>query len=187
MRKTELEKLKADLLGFLKKAAFVREKIVLSSGKTSDYYIDGRLVTLSAKGAYLSAAVILELIRDEDIQAIGGPTIGADPIVGAIAALSFVNKCPINTFLVRKTPKTHGKMKQIEGPVLKTGSKVILIDDVATSGKSLIEAIRLLRQEQIEVKKAIVLIDRQEGARENLEKENCRLEVIFKSSDFLNE
>ena len=184
MEKAKLQRLKAELLQILKKEAFFKEKIVLSSGKTSDYYIDGRIVTLSPEGAYLTAAVILELVKDEDIQAIGGPTLGADPIVGAIASLSFINKCPINTFIVRKSPKSHGKMRQIEGPTLKKGSKVILIDDVATTGKSLVEAIKLLGREQIEVKKAIVLIDRQEGARENLDKENCPLISIFKTEDF---
>jgi len=184
MKNTNLEQLKADLLDILKKQAFFKERVVLSSGKASDYYIDGRLVTLSPKGAYLSAAVILELIKDEGIQAIGGPTLGADPIVGAIASLSFINKKPINTFIIRKNPKSHGKMRQIEGPQINKGAKVILIDDVATTGKSLVEAVEVLRQEAIEVKKAIVLIDRQEGARENLDKENCPLISIFKTEDF---
>ena len=185
MDKHELVKLKFELLQILKKDAFFKEKITLSSGKSSDYYIDARLVTLSAQGAYLTAAIILDMIKDEDICAIGGPTLGADPIVGAIAATSFINKNPINTFIVRKAPKAYGKMRQTEGPALEKNSKVILIDDVATTGKSLIESISFLRQEQVEVKKAIVLIDRQEGAKENLDKENCPLIAIFKSSDFL--
>jgi len=187
MAGVDLERLKIDLLTILKKDAFFKERIVLSSGKSSDYYIDSRIVTLSPQGAYLTAAIILELIRDDKVQAIGGPTLGADPIAGAIAALSFIHKIPINTFIVRKTPKSHGKMRQIEGPALEKGSKVILIDDVATTGKSLVESIRLLRQEGIEVDRAIVLIDRQEGAQENLDKEKCPLISIFKSSDFLNE
>jgi orotate phosphoribosyltransferase len=179
-------KLKKSLHSLIKQKAFFKEKITLSSGKTSDYYIDARLITLTAEGAYLVASVILDLIKDDGFEAIGGPTIGADPILGAIAALRYLNKKPLNTFIVRKQPKEHGKRRQIEGPDVKSGSKVILIDDVATTGGSLVDAVKLLTQDNIEVLKAVVIVDRQEGAKENLAKVNCPLVSIFSAKDFLS-
>ncbi|MFH1655206.1 MAG: orotate phosphoribosyltransferase [Candidatus Omnitrophota bacterium] len=185
MKDNKVKDLKEQLFSLIKNKAFFKEKIILSSGKQSDYYIDVRLVTLTSEGAYLCASIILDLVKYDDIQAIGGPTIGADPLVGAIAAIGHLNKKPVKTFIVRKRPKEHGKRRQIEGPQLTAGSKVILIDDVATTGDSLVDAVQALRQEKIEVIKAIVLVDRQEGATENLAKVNCPLVSIFKSSDFL--
>jgi orotate phosphoribosyltransferase len=177
--------LKKQLFFLMKNNAFFREKITLSSGKQSDYYIDARLITLTSEGAYLAASIILDMVKNDDYQAIGGPTIGADPLVGAIATLGFINKKPIKTFIVRKKPKEHGKRRLIEGPALKAGSKVILIDDVATTGGSLVDAVNALRQEKVEVIKAIVIVDRQEGASQNLSKVNCPLESIFKAEEFL--
>lgn len=185
MAKDNLQALKKRLFNLIRQKAFFREKIVLSSGKVSDYYIDARLITLTSEGSWLAANIILEMLKDDDYDSIGGPTIGADPLVGAIAAIGFINKRPLNTFIVRKKPKEHGKKRQIEGPDLKSGSKVILIDDVATTGGSLVDAVNALRQDNIEVIKAIVIVDRQEGASENLAKVDCRLESIFKARDFL--
>ncbi len=185
MRRNKSDKNKSRLLYLLKKNAFFKKKIILSSGKESSYYIDGRLITLSGEGAYLSAKLILDNIKKDKIQAIGGPTIGADPIIGAIAALSFLEKKPMNTFLIRKASKKHGRKKQIEGPILKKGSKVIVVDDVATSGGSIVDALKVLRRKGIKVKKAIALVDRQEGAEERLTKLRCPLVSIFKASDFL--
>lgn len=184
MAKENLESLKQRLLAILKKDAFFKQKIVLSSGKESNFYIDARLVTLTSEGAYLTASIILELIKDLKIDAIGGPTLGADPMVGALSVLSYLDKKPLNTFIVRKAPKPHGRMQHIEGPPLQKGAKVILIDDVATTGKSLVEAIDKLKPDGIQVLKSIVLVDRQEGAAEILAKQNCPLVSIFNSSDF---
>ncbi|MDP2939573.1 MAG: orotate phosphoribosyltransferase [Candidatus Omnitrophota bacterium] len=185
MMKEELNSLKKELFKELKSNAFFREKITLSSGKRANYYIDCRMVTLSSKGSYLSAKIILAMIKQENIAAVGGPTLGADPLVGAIATLGYLNKAPINTFIVRKAPKLHGKMRRIEGPQIKKGSRVIVIDDVATTGKSILEAVEVLRQDGIKVDKAIVIVDRQEGAAHNLTKKNCSLISIFKASEFL--
>ena len=167
------------------KEALFREKIILSSGKQSDYYFDARRVTLSPAGAYLSAKVILAMIKDEKIDAIGGPTLGADPLAGAIAALSFDAHKPINTFIVRKAPKPHGKQQQIEGPLLKDNARIILIDDVATTGKAFLESIQVLRSLNVDIVYALCLVDREEGAREALAKVNCRLVSIFKGNELL--
>lgn len=175
---------KARLLELLIKFAYKKGEVKLSSGKISNFYVDCRVVTLSAEGAYLCGKIIFDMIKDDGIAAIGGPTIGADPLVGAIATASFQNNQPINTFIVRKLAKAHGMGRQIEGPAIAKGAKVILIDDVATSGGSLIEALDILRQEGLVVDKAIVLIDRQEGAKEALAEKNCKLVSIFSRADF---
>jgi len=179
----ELRELKTRLLALLKKEAFKKGKFVLSSGKTSNYYLDGRIITLTAEGAYLVASIILELIKDKDIDAVGGPTLGADPIVGAVAALSHINKVPLKTFIVRKTAKVHGTQRQIEGPALKEGDRVVLLDDVATTGKSLIEAKEALGKIGVVLEGSIVIVDRCEGARENLAKQGLNLESIFTIED----
>ena len=183
MEKEGLKELKVRLLALLKKEALKKGRFVLSSGKVSNYYLDGRIITLTPEGAYLVASIILDLIRKENISAIGGPTLGADPIVGAIAALSHLKRIPIKTFIVRKAAKGHGTQRQIEGPALKKNSSVILVDDVATTGKALIEARHALEGLGVVVKKAIVIVDREEGARENLAKEGLKLESIFKKKD----
>lgn len=178
-----LEKERNRLREILTKNAYFKEKIILSSGKESDYYIDARRVTLSPEGAYLSALLILDLIRQDAFDAIGGPTLGADPLVGAIGVVSFQNKNPMNTFIVRKVPKAHGKQQQVEGPLLKAGGRVVLIDDVATTGKAFLESIEILEKMKVSVPKAICLVDREEGAKEALAQKKCALVSIFKVSE----
>lgn len=184
MAEEGIKELRARLLMLLKKKALKKGKFVLSSGKVSSYYLDGRAITLTPQGAYLAAEIILKMIKAEKIDAVGGPTLGADPIVGAIAALSYVNKFPVKTFIVRKAAKAHGTQRQIEGPQLKTGSRVILVDDVATTGKALIEAKEALDKAGVKADKAIVIVDRGEGARENLAKVGLELDAIFNIGDF---
>lgn len=184
MEKTELKALKQRLLELLKKEALKKGKFVLSSGKVSNYYLDGRIITLTPEGAFLVAGIILELIKGKDVNAVGGPTLGADPIAGAVACLSHINGIALKTFIVRKAAKIHGTQRQIEGPELKKGDKVVLVDDVATTGKALLEAKDALDKAGVEVLKAIVIVDRDEGAAENLAKAGLELESIFQVADF---
>ena len=173
------------LFDILKTQAFFKERIILSSGKESDHYFDARRVTLSAAGAYLTATVLLEMIKNDPIEAIGGPTLGADPMVGAVASLSYLMQRPIKTFIIRKAPKAHGKQQQLEGPILSDGASVVLIDDVATTGKAFLESLDVTDRMGIKVVKCISIINRQEGADEALAKRGCKLESIFTSKEFL--
>ncbi len=175
----DIKELKDKLAILLKKEALKKGKFVLSSGKTSSYYLDGRVITLTPEGAYLAASIILELIKGKGIDAVGGPTLGADPIVGAVAALSHIQKVPLKTFIVRKRAKEHGTQRQIEGPALKAGEKVVLVDDVATTGKALLEAKKALDKIGVLAEEALVVVDRCEGAGENLAKAGLKLESIF--------
>jgi orotate phosphoribosyltransferase len=180
------ENLKSKLFALIKETAYHEGEIKLASGKTSHYYIDARAVTLSAQGAYLVGHIVFDMVSGSQVKAVGGPTMGADPIVGALAVVSFQNNHSIDTFLIRKNPKSHGRMLQVEGPQLKEGDDVVLVDDVATTGGSLIDAIEVLKKVNIPVRRAIVIVDREEGARENLAKLGCELVSIFKASEFFS-
>ncbi|MBN2831065.1 MAG: orotate phosphoribosyltransferase, partial [Candidatus Omnitrophica bacterium] len=144
----------------------------------------GRVTTLAPEGAYLTAHIILKLCEGKDISAIGGPTLGADPMVGAIAAISHIKKIPLKTFIVRKAVKEHGVRRQIEGPKLQKGDKILLVDDVATTGKALIEAKEILAKDGFLCDCALVIVDRGEGAKENLAQAGLKLESIFTVKDF---
>jgi orotate phosphoribosyltransferase len=183
MEKISIKELKSQLLAILKTQAYFREKIILSSGKESYYYIDARRVTLSAQGAYLCGRMILEMVKGLSFDAIGGPTLGADPLVGAIAVLSYQDQKPVKTFIIRKAPKAHGKQQQVEGPLLPQGARVVIVDDVATTGKAFVQSIDVLKAMGIEVVKAICIVDRMEGASQAVAEKGCTLESIFKVTD----
>ena len=174
---------KNSLLELIKEKAVFYRSVELSSGKKSGYYVDGKQVTLSANGVYLVARVILNLIRNDKVDAIGGPTIGADPILGAVICLSHLNRSPIQGFIVRKQPKKHGMQRYIEGPPLKKGSRVVIIDDVVTTGESVLRAIKAVKDIGCEVVRVIALVDRLEGARERLKEHGFKLTSIFTRED----
>lgn len=183
MTAENLQKDKKRLLQLLIKDAYFREKIILSSGKESDYYIDARRVTLSAEGVYLCARLILDIVKDDRLDAIGGPTLGADPMLGAIGVLSLQANRPLNTFIIRKAPKPHGKQQQVEGPLLKQGSRVVLVDDVATTGKAFLESLEVLAKMNIRTEKSICIVDRGEGAKEALAQKGVPLVALFNISE----
>ena len=184
MQNEELKELKDRLLKLLDKEALKRGDFTLSSGKKSNYYLDGRVITLTPEGAYLVASIIIKLYEGKDISAIGGPTLGADPMVGAIAAVSHIKGIALKTFIVRKAVKEHGTQRQIEGPELKKGDKALLVDDVATTGRSLVEAKEILVKNGILCDSAMVIVDRCAGAKENLNRAGLKLESIFTVKDF---
>lgn len=178
--------MKKELLFLLKKEAFFRKRVKLSSGKLSNYYLDVRRVSLSPQGIYLISRLIFQLLKNSDIDAVGGPTLGADPIVSGVCLLAYKDKKKIKGFLIRKIPKKYGRQKLIEGQPLNSGEKVVLIDDVATSGASLIKAIDVLKKERIKVVKAIVVVDREEGAGKNLARLGCVFTSLYTKSDFFS-
>ncbi|MCM8791579.1 MAG: orotate phosphoribosyltransferase [Candidatus Omnitrophica bacterium] len=179
-----LTKIKENLYYLIKKRAFFEKKVRLSSGRISNYYFDLRRITLSSEGSYLIAELVLDFIRKRKFSTIGGPTLGADPILGAILLLSYFKDLSLKAFIVRKSIKLHGLMRQIEGPILTRNDKILLIDDVATSGSSLVESAKVLRDKNIKVDSAFVILDRQEGAEKNLKRIGIKLYSIFKVKDF---
>jgi orotate phosphoribosyltransferase len=148
--------MKAELIDMLcqKSFKFSEEPIYkLVSGRMSQFYVNCKPVTLSAQGIFLAGHLIFEAIKDEDVTGVGGPTFGAD----------------INAFSIRKTRKDHGIVRWIEGDI-QPGERVAIIDDVATTGGSTIKAVERARSEGLDVIKAVILVDRQEGGLENIRK-----------------
>ena len=150
----------------------------LVSGRVSNYYFNCKAVALHPEGMHLIGNLIFEMIKDLGIKGIGGLTLGADPIAYAIAYTSFLKGNPIEAFIVRKTPKSHGTMQLIEGNV-KKGDRVVIVDDVITTGKSTIEAITKAKEEGLEVVKVIAFIDRQEGGREAIEALGYKVDSVI--------
>lgn len=171
---------KEELLDLLKDKAVVFGEVTLSSGEISNYYIDCRRVTLDAKGAFLIGEILSDMLEDAD--AVGGLTIGADPIAAAVAVRSYEKGMPVSAFIVRKGQKAHGTMKRIEGP-LAAASKVIIVDDVITKGGSVLEAIDAAEAEGHQVVKAICLVDRQQGGSDIIRDKGYRLEILFTPAD----
>jgi orotate phosphoribosyltransferase len=153
------------LIELLQRDALRRGTFTLASGRTSHYYVDGRKCTLSAEGAALIGAGVLELLAAEfKVDAVGGLTMGADPIVGATLALaSSAGLGHLRGFLVRKEAKTHGTGKLVEGP-LEPGSSVAIVDDVATTGGSSLQAVEAAQALGCKVAVVIAVLDRLEGA-----------------------
>jgi orotate phosphoribosyltransferase len=170
---------KKKLLQIITKDAYVKGKIILSSGKESDYYIDARRVTLIPEGVYYIANIMLDMVKDMKIDAIGGPTLGADPMIGALSVLSYQSGKPLNTFIIRSAAKAHGRQQQVEGPIIKPGSKVVIIDDVATTGKAFLHSLDVLSSMDVIVDHAICIVDRNDGAKEALAEKGCKLLSIF--------
>lgn len=159
---------------------------VLTSGRTSTYYIDAKMTTLDPEGANLVGQLILDILKPFDIDAIGGYTLGADPIVSVVAALSAETDRPLPAFIVRKEPKKHGERKMIEGP-FKQGWKVAVVDDIVTTAGSTFKAIKAVEEEGAEVALALTIVDRLEGGRENLEKSGYRFLSLFTRKDLLGD
>jgi orotate phosphoribosyltransferase len=139
----------------------------LVSGTLSRFYVNCKPTTLSARGMYLAGHLIFDQIKDSKISGVGGLTFGADPLAVATAFASEINARPINAFSIRKTRKDHGIIRWVEGDV-QPGQRVAIIDDVATTGGSTIKAVERAQSEGLEVVKAVILVDRQEGGLDNI-------------------
>ncbi|MBA3071831.1 MAG: orotate phosphoribosyltransferase [Nitrospirae bacterium] len=150
----------------------------LVSGRMSNYYFNCKAVTLHPEGMYLIGNLIYDMIKDSGAKAIGGLTLGADPVAYAVSFTSYLKGEPVETFVVRKSAKSHGTMQWIEGNV-KKGDRVVIVDDVITTGKSTIEAITRAKESGLEIVKVICLIDRQEGGRENIEASGYKVDSLI--------
>lgn len=165
---SEEHNVREELLEMVKSRAVIRGGITLSSGQKSNFYIDGKQVTLDPQGILLLAKTILSMLHGTHADCIGGPTLGADPIAAAVALLSSQTGRPLKAFIVRKEAKKHGTQKMIEGPALSEGDKVVMVEDVVTTGGSLLKAIQEVEKLKAKVIKVICLLDRKEGAEKTL-------------------
>ena len=167
------------------KSSFKRGDFTLTSGAKSNYYINGKLTTLDSRGAYLLARIFLAMISDDAPNAIGGLTLGADPIIGSMLSLAGMEDLQLKGFIVRKAAKQHGTQSLIEG-ALSEGDRVAIIEDVTTTGGSSLKAIEAVEAVGCKVAKVLVIVDRQQGATENLKKKGYRLESIFTVEELLS-
>jgi orotate phosphoribosyltransferase len=158
-------------------------QFTLASGQRSSFFFDMKKTMFHPEGAALAGDLIFELMAgDTDVEAVGGLEIGAIPIALAVALRSWPER-PISAFFVRKAPKDHGAIKLIDGQ-FRPNSKVILFEDVTTTGGSVMKAVRAVRDQGCTVKKIITIVDRGEGAPENLRKEGLELVSIYTMDDF---
>ena len=160
---------------------------VLSSGKSSTFYVDARLTTMSPEGMTLIGQLGLNTIRDRawDAESIGGLTLGADPVSFAISYTSAATDKPLRAFTVRKEAKQHGTGSLIEGP-FKSGDKVVVIEDVITTGKSALQAIDSIVSMKGQILGVLSVVDREDGGREAIEARGYPVTALFKISELLS-
>ena len=178
------------LLGLLRTLSLRLGHFTLVSGQTSHYYFDSKFTTLDPEGAYLTASLLLEAVKRHGVEAeaIGGLTLGADPIVAAVAAISHVRRAefrPLRAFIVRKEPKKHGTQRFIEGYEPKSGTPVVIVDDVCTTGGSTLKAIRAAEEAGMKVAAVLCLVDREQGGSEALR--DYRFIPLFTSTELLDD
>ena len=174
-----------DLIELLRSEALQLGDFTLASGAKASYYLDCRNLTLHPKGANVIAQGMLDVIRSrgELPAAVGGMAIGADPITASIVTIAGQQDLPLKGFMVRKEPKGHGTGKQVEGPV-KPGDKVIIVEDVITSGGSAIKAIEAARKFGLEVDTVVAIIDRLAGGEEAFAAKGIELVTLTTIKDF---
>jgi orotate phosphoribosyltransferase len=174
------------LHALLRTLAYQKRQVTLSSGKTSDFYIDCKQVSLTAEGHFLIGLLFRAAIERLAPQAVavGGLTLGADPLVSATSLMSFLGGRPMAGFLVRKEPKGHGTGQWLEGAShLGAGAPVVILEDVVTTGASTLRAIERARAAELVVAQVVALVDRDEGGRAEVERE-APLAALFTRSDF---
>ena len=170
------------LLDQVNSKAVVRGKVTLASGREADYYVDMRRVTLDAVAAPVIGRTMLELTDDLDFDAVGGLTLGADPVAVAMMHQAAAAGRTLDAFVVRKAQKAHGLQKQIEGPPVQ-GRRVLAVEDTSTTGGSVLEAVKALRETGAVVVGVAVIVDRDTGAREAVEAEGLEYRYAVGISD----
>jgi len=170
------------LLDLLARHAYQEGDFTLSSGQQSSYYINGKLVTLRAEGALALGRLLFSRLP-EDAAAVAGLTLGADPMVAAVSVVSALENRPIPALIIRKQAKGHGTQAYIEGPDLKSGAKVVVLEDVVTTGRSALLAVQRLQDRGYAVETILALVDREQGGKELYESQGLQFEALFSISD----
>lgn len=170
------------LIDLIKRLAVVHGRVTLASGREADYYVDMRKVTLDGEAAPLVGRVMLELAREFDVDAVGGLTMGADPVAGAMLHAAAAAGERLDAFVVRKEAKDHGLQKRIEGADV-AGRRVVVVEDTSTTGGSPLTAIKALEEAGAEVVAVAVVVDRAAGAAEAIEAAGYPYRFAFNLDD----
>jgi orotate phosphoribosyltransferase len=181
------ERHRARLLELMKHLAYERREVTLASGRKSDFYIDCKQAVLGAEGHFLVGSLFNRLIalHAPGVEAIGGLTMGADPLASAVSTMSYLAGRPLHAFYVRKEPKGHGTGQWIEGAKsLRSGMPVAILEDVVTTGGSALKALERAREFGLKVELIVGLVDREEGGLETLAAE-APVHTLFRKRDFV--
>jgi orotate phosphoribosyltransferase len=170
------------LLAQVIEKAVVRGRVTLSSGREADYYVDLRRLTLDAQAAPLVGRVMLELTDDWEYDAVGGLTLGADPVAVAMLHAAAARGRELDAFVVRKEGKSHGMQRRIEGPDV-AGRRVLAVEDTSTTGGSVLTAVQALREAGAEVVGVAVIVDRSTGSQQRIESEGLSYRFAFGLGD----
>lgn len=175
----DIQQVRSRLADIIREQCLAFGDFTLASGQRSSYFIDGKQATLDSEGLYCLAHLILDEIRDDAIDAVGGMTLGADPIVGGTIAVAGSLGIPLRGFIVRKERKDRGMGDQVAGP-LRDGDRVVMLEDTVTTGGMTLKAIEAVERERdVAIVKVIAMVDRLQGARENIESEGFELVSLF--------
>jgi orotate phosphoribosyltransferase len=177
-----LEQLQDLLLSLLCERAYKEGEFTLSSGQASSYYINCKVVTLDAVGAFAMGRLLYSRLPSTT-QAIAGLTLGADPMVSAVSLVSALDGHPISGLIVRKQSKGHGTQAYIEGPRLEPGSEVVVLEDVVTTGQSALQAVQRLKEAGYRVSRILALVDRQQGGAQTYRELGLEFETLFTIED----
>lgn len=180
------ERQRARMLELLQQLAYEKREVTLVSGRKSDFYIDSKQAVLTAEGHFLTGWLLNRVLQDRapQVEALGGMTMGADPIASAVSTLSYLSGRPLPAFYVRKEAKGHGTGQWLEGiKNLRPGMPVAIVEDVVTTGGSALKAIARVKEFGLEVALILALVDREEGGAEALQAE-APLYTLFRKRDF---
>jgi len=179
---------RARLIEIIRKRSFGRGEITLASGRKSDFYFNLKPTMLDPEGAALLAELTYEALKDDGLDYIGGLEMGAVPLAGAVAQLSWLKGHPIAAFFVRKKPKEHGAKLAVEGLARNEslqGKRVVIVEDVTTTGESALKAVDAVRAAGGEVVLVLTMVDREEGAVENFAQAGLPFRWLFQASEYL--
>jgi orotate phosphoribosyltransferase len=181
---------RARLRDIIHRRSFGRGDITLASGRKSDFYFNLKPTMLDPEGAALLAELTYEALRDDGIDYIGGLEMGAVPLAGAIAQLSWIKGHPIAAFFVRKKPKEHGARLAVEGlskGESLEGKRVVIVEDVTTTGGSALKAVETVREAGGEIALVFTMVDREEGAAETFAEAGIPFRSLYKAAEFLKD